>query len=394
MRPVGLSLVAACAACLVTISATAARGEHNYRPYYLKGHEASVLAVGFSHDGKTLVSAGGDGRVVIWDIENWKVKRVIQRHPSAVTAVAISPNGARVATGGLDRRVRLFNATNGELLAVGEGQRGRVYSLAFSPDSKVLAAGGGVYASPGNVLLWGVADGDYEKRDRDREAENRRAAAANDENNDRPRDPEADIPRLSANSELADHALTVHSVMWSHDGGLLASGGGRNAKPGEVRLYDPGKPELKSGNDESPPEVRALAFTHDNAMLAAAGRSRDIRLWSTADGKPAGGMRGASGAIIAMAFTPDNDHLHTVALNGVIQRWSVKAGQPFARRPGPRFGTPGAAAFSRDGKWLAGGTRKGLILLWEMAKVETPEDESLLPGRRIDDVRLRTPGEE
>jgi WD40 repeat protein len=80
------------------------------KPVVLKGHTRFVRAVGFTPDGRTLMTACGDGRA------------------------------------------RLWNAHTGELLRTYDFGIGRLYSGAFSPDGLTCAAGG----ETGQIVVWDV----------------------------------------------------------------------------------------------------------------------------------------------------------------------------------------------------------------------------------------------
>ena len=56
-----------------------------------KGHAGDVLAVGYTPDGKTLVTAGSDGLAKIWDVATRTVRADLAGHEGKVLRVAVSP---------------------------------------------------------------------------------------------------------------------------------------------------------------------------------------------------------------------------------------------------------------------------------------------------------------
>jgi WD40 repeat protein len=73
------------------------------------GHQDWVASVAFSPDGHTLVSAGGDETVRLWDVHGRKQLGAPLRYNAGhVYSVAVSPDGRTLATAGRDRTVRLW----------------------------------------------------------------------------------------------------------------------------------------------------------------------------------------------------------------------------------------------------------------------------------------------
>jgi WD40 repeat protein len=67
--------------------------------FCLDGHRGAVYQVGFSADGRRLVSADTDGEVIIWDAGNGSA---LHRHrfPDKTLCAAFTPDGRYVGAGG------------------------------------------------------------------------------------------------------------------------------------------------------------------------------------------------------------------------------------------------------------------------------------------------------
>lgn len=68
----------------------------------LSGHTAAIRAVGFSPDGKRLVTGSEDFTARVWDVASGKEMLSLARHTAAVTAVEFSADGQSVLTAGMD----------------------------------------------------------------------------------------------------------------------------------------------------------------------------------------------------------------------------------------------------------------------------------------------------
>jgi WD40 repeat protein len=72
------------------------------KPRLLRGHKAAVSALAFSPSGRSLVSAGQDGLLIVWDPVLRTPRTVLDRHKSPVTALAMHPRGLDVLSGSQD----------------------------------------------------------------------------------------------------------------------------------------------------------------------------------------------------------------------------------------------------------------------------------------------------
>ena len=115
-----------------------------------------VSRVAFSPDGETLASSYGN-TIRLWNVSDGSLLQTLEGHRDGVASLAFSPDGGTLASGAGgydDTTVRLWNVRNGSLLQTLEGHAFGVGSVAFSPDGGMLASG----SDDNTIRLWNVSD--------------------------------------------------------------------------------------------------------------------------------------------------------------------------------------------------------------------------------------------
>lgn len=122
-----------------------------------RGHTCGVQCVGFSHDGKLIVSGSGDRTVRLWNMQTGRaILCPLSGHNDLVFTVAFSPNDLRIASGSDDRTVRIWDVETGTTVLRFDKHTRSIWSVAFSPDgSKVVSSD-----DSRHVLMWVACTGE------------------------------------------------------------------------------------------------------------------------------------------------------------------------------------------------------------------------------------------
>jgi WD40 repeat protein len=115
-------------------------------------HTQPIATIGFSPDGRWLVTCGEDGRIHLIRTGSWTVERTIEEH---AIAFAVSPDSRRLATVNPDGSVRLWSLMSGQKESDLAVQSIFLQAVAFSPDGRKLVG----LESDGRLRAWDPRSG-------------------------------------------------------------------------------------------------------------------------------------------------------------------------------------------------------------------------------------------
>ncbi|MCB0191746.1 MAG: TIR domain-containing protein [Anaerolineae bacterium] len=350
--------------------------------------DSGLSALAFSPtDPDLLVSAGDDGRIVLWHLSQSEAlptqEQVLEAHPGGVSAVAFSPEGQSLASSGRSSgSLRLWDLAD---LSAPPQELGTqeifVTDLALSPDGRTLASVSNNPVTGPVVKLWDLGDLAAEPRELSGHKVNIRALdfspdgqwlASAGADNTIQLQPLADLevePEI-----LLGHTDSIGDLVFSPDSRTLASA----SLDQTIRLWaiDGGddQPQVLQGHTA---EVQVIAFSPDGEFLASGSDDQSVRLWRTGAPSAAPTPLAENTLVEALAFSPTDPNLLAVSVDETVQLWRVNP----AKQIGLLEGSTGelrSLAFSSDGQHLAAGDRNGSIWLWAMTDVDAPPPETLL----------------
>jgi len=284
----------------------------------LQGHAGSVRSIGFSPDGKTLVSASFDRTVRFWDVAKRQPSGMLPPFKNKELRVVFSPAGSLLAVAKGDSTISLWNTARGQPWGMLGGHERPVACLAFGSDGSVLASG----AQDGTVILWDVKRGRIT----------------------RPLGPLGDRP---------------WSLAISPDGSLVASG----SRDKVLTVWEVATGELRYRREGHGGDVRCVAFSPNGQTLASSNKDGTIELWDAAPGKLQRTLEGHVADLWAVAIGADGATLASSGSDGTIGLWDVATGTPHRMLAG-HLGPVWSLAFAPDGSLLASAGDDRTVRLW------------------------------
>lgn len=359
----------------------------------LRGHVGPVRTVRFSPDGERILSAGDDGKAILWSAKTYRLERVLEGHELRLAEARFSPEGSRVLTisyamegvgkvwqtdtgdpllsvgdlahpvmeGGIfnpdgsviftmspSYEAHAWDAVSGELLHSLAGHGGRVVHMELSPNGRLLVTCG----QDGLAKLWNLEHIDFP-------------------------------------FTLASHEDTLTHASFSPGGRILATA----SYDSNICLWDTASGELLRTLRDHEVAVFRVRFGIDESTLVSADAEGTIKVWDVQSGECRYTLEGHSSFVDVLRIIPQTNQAVSASGDGVVKLWDIDTGnlrQTF-------FGHSGEVhdlAVSPDGTTIATASEDGTVKLWDASSMEDVEPRQYLGHReRILSASVDSSGE-
>jgi WD40 repeat protein len=286
----------------------------------MSGHTTGVLGLAFPPTGARMISAGSDGRMVVWDLVSGEIVRNITGHTRPVNGVAVSPDGQTVASASGDKTVRLWNINTGAPVDTFKSHVSDVLCVAYSPNGQMIASGG----ADTKLHVWMPAFNDSE-------------------------------------ATLSGHTDNINAVAFSPDGSMIASASSDRT----IRIWSTSNWMLLRILTGHTDVVKAVAFSSDNQYVISGSYDKKIRVWRVSDGSVVRDFTDDASEINALAVSADGRLIASGAVNNIAR---VRMRQDGATtkvlvRHSQMVNT---VAFSPDATLFATGSNDTSVNLWQI----------------------------
>jgi WD40 repeat protein/energy-coupling factor transporter ATP-binding protein EcfA2 len=113
-----------------------------------------INSLALNVDGKTLVGAGENGSLFLWDVQQNFAVREIKDNGNPLTSVMYSPDGSRIITGDNHGVVEIYDATSGSIVRTLSGHSSTIETIRFNHKGNFMATA----SKDKTVRLWNYTD--------------------------------------------------------------------------------------------------------------------------------------------------------------------------------------------------------------------------------------------
>jgi WD40 repeat protein/tRNA A-37 threonylcarbamoyl transferase component Bud32 len=323
----------------------------------ITGHGARIWCVAFAPRGGLLASAGGDGTVRVWDVEQRPGRRALGQPPHVVTGAQACGSLATVTSLGSTCELRLFDSATGRLLRRLTGLDPGTASLSFSEDGRTLAScehNGTLTLRDGRTLCAKSSFRLVQHGAIALSGHGRRLLVIQGK--------AVHLYDTRTGKPLATRAPS-QGWSWHVPGGAIVT----LSETGQLTLWDPGTGEERA-EQQLPAGLKfvwVVAVSAD-ARTAAIACDRGVLLWDIGRGRELRAVAGSNLRLWSMAISPDGRTLAGGLPTGGIRLWQLPSGQELFTLEG-HTEKVGWLEFAPDGRSLISGSEGG-VYQWLTAK--------------------------
>ncbi len=228
-------------------------------------------------NGRLVVSSSGPA-IKVWRLSDGTLLRTLTGHTSEVSSVAVTPDGQTIVSGSCDNTIKVWRLSDGMLLRTLRGHRSSVPAVAVTPDGQTVVSGG----LDKTIRVWRFSDGALLRT-------------------------------------LTGHTSEVSSVAVTPHGQAAVSGSG----DGTIKVWRLSDGKLLRTLRGHNGAVNSVAVVPDGQTVVSGSDDKTIRVWQLADGTLLRTLRGDTSLVNSVAVTPDGHSIVSGSSDGTIKVWRL-----------------------------------------------------------------------
>lgn len=284
----------------------------------LSGHTNRIYRALFSPDGRSIVTASGDGTAKIWNVSSGSLKETLSGHSSHVFCASFSPDSRSVVTAGGNTAI-IWQASTGRRIQTLTGHKMQVHSAYFNRGgSRIVTA-----SEDGTSKIWSAQNGTEQV------------------------------------SVQVVPSGWVYSAKFNPNGGSFATG----AHNGNLGIYDAANGSQISVLKGHSRAINMVEYSPNGRYLMTASVDNTVRIWDLSRDREAGTLSGRQ--FNSAVFSADGKFIITGNDNGRASIWDAQTGKLVLslNHGGNRVF---CADISPDGKYAVTAGDNNSAKLWEI----------------------------
>jgi WD40 repeat protein len=263
----------------------------------LTGHQGEIKDLLLLNDGKTLITAGTDRSLRLWDLSRGQLIRTLGQHSNVVKALAVTTDQTMLISAGDDRTIRFWALPSGQPRGqIANAHPAPINALTVSNNNQHLASADG----SGLIKLWPLGSS-----------------------------PQPMAMEAGQRSWRAEG--TVNDLRFRRDDSWLTSGG-KSLQLWPLANLDKGAtptPRTLQGHTSF---INQLAISEDDQTLISASADQTIRLWQIDSGVQQAVLEGHQSYVNSLAI--EGADLWSADQDGTILVWDLHQQKPVRRIQG------------------------------------------------------------
>ncbi len=288
------------------------------------GNSGPVWSLTSSPDGQTLVMGLEDGKIVVYNVADRKIRFTLEEHTGPVWGLEYFPDGQRFVSASDDGTVKIWDTdkrSSAKSLPASSGVR----CVAVAGHGRSIATGD----QTGEVFVWDIQD-------------------------------EKPIRKYN-------HGGTVTAIAFDKEGQTIASAGSDKTVKIWNLMNDDTKPRLTLPIQKGP--IYAVALSPDDGLIAAAGWEGIVKIWDLNSGFELRELKGHENDIWSLSFGMRGKELilASAGQDGSVRVWDPKSGEQLLKFKGHKQAAH-VVRFGSDSTRLFSGGRDGFARIWDVPK--------------------------